>query len=134
MWYVLETTVIAVKHTTYYLFKEMTFNSRASEQIEKIRRTRAELHEMLKKLDSDIKALEKKKGIVPPSISVLPQIHPFPSVHFQKCQMPNFVENGFDISNVEPIFLEAAKDKTLRIRFMDCTNLAIQCARVRHKS
>jgi hypothetical protein len=91
----------------------------AVESFEKIRRKRAELREMLDKLERDVKALEAQRGARPlPS-----QVHPLPSV---------YVERGFDMSKVDPIFREAAKDKALRIRFMDCTDLAMQCAFIRH--
>jgi hypothetical protein len=41
---------------------------------------------------------------------------------------------SFDVSKVDPILREAAKDKALRLQFMDCTDLALQCALVRHKA
>lgn len=119
----------------------MAFNVQAMEQLEKIKRNRAELREMLAKLECDVKALEEKRGLAPPpipkvNIPVSSPVHPLPSVHAERRPVPAYlqVEERYDMSKVDPIFLEAAKDKALRIRFMDCTDLAMQCALVRHKA
>jgi hypothetical protein len=123
---------------------EMVYNAQAMAQLEKIRRNRAELREMLAKLDNDVRALEEKKGLVPPSpfapapIPVSSPVHPVPSVYAVRRQVPAYPMYGdkqaFDMSKVDPIFREAAKDKALRIQFMDCTDLAMQCALVKHKA
>jgi hypothetical protein len=40
----------------------------------------------------------------------------------------------FDVSKVDPIIREAAKNKRMKITFMDCSDLARQCAEVRRKA
>lgn len=122
----------------------MASNARAMEQLEKIQRNRAELRDMLSKLETDVRALEEKRGLAPPpipqvNIPVSSPVHPLPSVFAERRPMPSppvhqQVEERFDISKVDPIFREAAKDPALRIRFMDCTDLAMQCALIRQKA
>jgi hypothetical protein len=141
----------------YYVYPAMDAKARAMDHLEEIRRNRDELRERLARLELEVRVLEARKGLahIP-----TPQYHPVHQVHQVHCVYPvhqvhmarpvAYVPKGnvvhaprhamheqqasFDISKVDPIFREAAKDKSLKLRFMDCTDLAIQCAIVRHCS
>jgi hypothetical protein len=140
----------------YYVYPAMDAKVRAMDHLEKIRRNRDELRERLARLELELQVLEARRGFahIP-----TPQYHQVHQVHQVHCVYPvhqvhvarpvAYVPMGnvgqasrhvmreqrqasFDISKVDPIFREAAKDKSLKLQFMDCTDLAIQCAIVRH--
>ena len=121
------------------------YNARELEQLEKMRRSRLEIREMLCKIDRDLKSIEDRMqpASVPPSYPVhvvYPMAYVPPRIaHVQYARPPSPMRippkvESFDVSKVDPIFREAAKDKAIRLRFMDCTDLAVQCARVRHRA
>ena len=144
-----------------YAYPAMDANVRAMEKLEKMRRNRAEIRKMLENIEHEVRALEEKRHVTPPVhqvrmvYPVAPPVHQVrmvypiaPPVHQVRVAYHPVVnaprtrthtpamraQSGFDISKVDPIIREAAKDKTLKIRFMDCTDLAMQCAYVRHRA
>jgi len=168
---------MAINTNMCYAYPAMDVNARAMEHLEKMWRNRAEIHEMLEKLELKVRALEEKRHVAPPvhqvrvAYPVSPPVHQVhvaypvaPSVHQVHVAYPvappvhqvrvayhpvvnvpranvvytppaaMWVQPGYDISKVDPIFREAAKDKNLKLRFMDCTDLAMQCAFVRHRA
>jgi hypothetical protein len=121
------------------------------EQLEKMWRNRAEIREMLENLELKVRALEEKRHVTPPVqqvrmvYPVAPPVHHVRVAYQPVVNVPRanvvytpppamWVQSGFDVSKVDPIFREAAKDHALRLRLMDCTDLAMQCALVRHKA
>ncbi len=123
----------------------------AKQNLDKMQRNYDDVNEMLKRLERELNFLDDKMdnaSVIPMTIrspaleATIPSKHhqvQSPAVEVKPKGLPKAlprlsqgnVSKGFDLSKVDPILREAAEDTTLRIHFVDCSDLAMQCARLR---
>jgi hypothetical protein len=126
------------------------FTQNARQHLDQMRKNYTDVKEMLDRIEKDLKIIDdriaerEKAGEIhapipqtvrspqyPPEYVKQPVKMVQPLVFPVKQVIP--VSHGYDISKIDPIFREAAKDPALKISFMDCSDLAMQCAYVLHK-